>query len=136
MASQLSQALEQMEVTNEPHDSRGLEPLKAVAGGQRMQQLGGFSCRPVPLPTLPRGCTKWDGMQGTWGCRTCWDTVWSFWWLPQPCRESLLQDPSSHGVKNSSWERWGKEIHGDLDAFCFTSGLHEATEATRELTAV
>lgn len=58
MISQQDQALLQMEVTR-AHDSRDLEPLKAMAEGQRTS-----SCRPFPVPTLQWGCTEWDGTQG------------------------------------------------------------------------
>lgn len=118
-----------MEVTK-AHHRKALEPLKAVAGGQRTLCFGGSSCRPVPLPTLPWGCTGWDGSQGGWGAKPA-GTQWCLVLLVGPTTQcspgersaaGCHRSPYLHGLKNSYWEGVGKEIYGDSDAFASPQG--------------
>lgn len=64
---QRGQVLEQMKVTR-AHDSKGLQPLKAMAGQQKTPCFRGSSWRPVPLGDALGGM-EWDGER--LGCKTC-----------------------------------------------------------------
>uniref|UniRef100_A0A8B9MTK6 Rho guanine nucleotide exchange factor 17 n=1 Tax=Accipiter nisus TaxID=211598 RepID=A0A8B9MTK6_9AVES len=118
-----------MEVTK-AHDRKALEPLKAVAGGQRTLCFGGSSCRPVPLPTLPWGCTGWDGSQGGWGAKPAGTQRCLVLLVGPTTQRSPGEHPAAgchrspylHGLKNSYWEGVGKEIYGDSDAFASPQG--------------
>lgn len=82
------------------HDSKGLESLKAMAGGQRMLFFGGSLCSLAPLPTLLLGCTGWDGTQGGWGAKPA-GTQRCLVLLMGPTTQRSLGEPPAAGCRSS-----------------------------------